>query len=66
MVPPADYVAVCLHCESRVLASGEIGHDELTRLEMHLDRFHPELLAGKVGYYAPSPALILEHFRVER
>lgn len=24
------------------------------------------LLAGKVGYYAPSPALILEPFRVER
>jgi len=62
----ADRVVVCLHCESRVLTTAAIAHDELTRLEMHLDAFHPEILAGKVGFYAPSPALVLENFRVER
>jgi hypothetical protein len=62
----ADCVVVCLHCESRVLTTPAIAHDELTRLEMHLDAFHPEMLAGKVGFYAPSPALVLENFRVER
>jgi hypothetical protein len=64
--PIAKYVAVCLHCERRVLSAPRIAHDELTRLELHLDGFHPEALAGKVGFYAPSPGLILEHFRVER
>jgi len=63
--PIADYVAVCLHCEWRVLTTPRIAHDELARLELHLDGFHPETLAGKVGFYAPSPGLILEHFRVE-
>jgi len=64
--PIADCVAVCLHCEGRVLTTPRIGHDELTRLELHLDAFHPETLAGKVGFYAPSPGLILEYFRVDR
>jgi hypothetical protein len=64
--PIADYVAVCLHCEWRVLSAPRIAHDELARLEDHLDACHGEVLAGKVGFYAPSPELILEHFRVER
>lgn len=63
--PAAVHVLVCLHCEWRVLTTPRIGHDELARLERHLDAFHPETLAGKVGFYAPSPGLILEHFRVE-
>ena len=63
--PAGDYVAFCLHCE-RVLSAPRIAHDERARLEDHLNAFHPEALAGKVGFYAPSPGLILEHFRVER
>jgi hypothetical protein len=64
--PAGDCVVVCLHCESRIVTTAGIAHEELTRLRMHLDGSHPETLAGKVGFYAPSPGLILEHFRVER
>ncbi len=43
-----------------------MGHYELARLEVHLGAFHDEAPVGKVGSFAPSLGLILEHFRVER
>ena len=66
MTPSASHVIVCLYCERRVFRVPRIAHDELARLELHLDGFHPETLGDEVGVYAPSPGLILEHFRVDR
>jgi hypothetical protein len=63
--PAPLHALLCLYCEWRVLTTPNIGHYELGRLEDHLNRCHDEVLAGKVGFYAPSPGLILEHFRVE-
>ena len=59
------YAAVCLYCEWRVYRAPRMGHYELARLQDHLVDCHPETVVGKLGFYAPSPGLILEHFRVE-
>jgi CheY-like chemotaxis protein len=60
------HALICVHCESPVLVTTRLAHCELGRLEVHLGEWHPESIAGKVGFYAPSPGLILEHFRAER